>query len=304
MFECYNKEKIIQRAYEIKKIPKEDIKKMDFFCPKCNEPLNFIEEYTRLIYGKTPVTQSHFKHKLQTNCEGYYPLKQGESLEHYKTKMELKERLQDKTPIFKIGNLLFSLELNDFEIDWLESKEEERAIPNRQADVLLKLKEPNALFGNGIAIEIQKSESQESIDNKKIDYALKGFSLCQTRNGYELEIKQTYPEILLSLFELQKDQIKRFEEKIKIFERDFRIKAHTNNWECTNCDYAAVDNADPRILICWKHKQPNPKGGNDLPTKRSNFTPCDDYVQRAVWKPKIELSEEQPKIDCDRGVVE
>jgi hypothetical protein len=137
-----------------------------------------------------------------------------------------------------------------------------------------------------------------------LDYCKKGYSVCQTTNGYELEITETYPETMLKLFDLQKQQIEYFEEKIKLFEKDFRIKAQRNNWNCKNCDYAAVDDRDHRILICWKHKIPNPNGGNDLPTKRSNFTACDDYCQRAKYKSKIELDETPLKVKCDREVIE
>jgi hypothetical protein len=307
MFECYNKEKIIQKAYEIKNLPKEEINKLEFSCPECKDKLNFIQEFPRRIYGKIAITSSHFKHKTQTNCEGYYPLKHGESKEHYNTKMELLERLHSKKPIFKIGNLLFEMDLNDFEIDWKETKEEIKAIENRQADILLKLKTPNAMLGNGIAIEIKKSESQQSIENKKLDYCQKGYSLCQTTNGYELEIKETFPETILTLFELQKEQIEYFEEKIKLFEKDFRLKAQKNNWNCTNCEHAAVDDLDTRILDCWKPTRDTPasiRTGKKQPIKRSNFTPCEDYCQRSKLKKDINLVEDSPRVKCDRDVVE
>jgi len=292
MWECYNEKQELQRAFLIKKLPKEIIQTIVFTCPKCEEPLIFKAQ-------NSIKQRSHFAHKKDTTCKGYFP--EGESEQHYNLKMQLLDTITNDTLTFKIGNLFFETRTNEFEIDLVDI--ETKAIKTRIGDIILKLKTPNQVLGLGIIIEVMISETEESITEKIKDYSLAGYSVCKTTNGLDLEITETFPELNVILFEEYKKEIELYSEKIKLLNSDFYIKANKNGWACTNCDHAGVDNRDGRILICWKHKEETVHG-KMMPEKKTNFTLCEDYVLRSKLKEEIILEEPIPHYKCPRGELE
>jgi hypothetical protein len=268
-FEAFENKKL-SRAYLLKELPKEILEQKKFECPCCEKEMIFINEYIK----QKGIWRAHFAHTKNSACEGYTP--EGESREHYSIKMILLEDLHNKKPVKIIVNGLtwaFSYE------DILYIKEEKFEINNRRADIIIILKQPNFILGNGIAIEVMVSEKQSSIDSKAIDYAQELLSVAQTKDGEQIEIIKTYPKVLKDFLEKTftqyKNEINYYEERIKLIRTPFIEKALKNNWTCLNCDQASQSKTKG-FICCWKEKN---KGLTKHPTERADFAPCNEYKE-------------------------
>lgn len=268
MFECYDENKIIVKAYLIKELPKEIIENKKFTCPCCEEDISFIKEY----YKPKGLWRAHFSHKRNNNCSGYTP--EGESKEHYIKKMEILDDLHNKEIEIQTHGLKwkFNKELVDY------IAEEKYEINGRRADIIVRLKKPNVILGNGIAIEIMISEKEESINLKRKDYALQLYSVATLNENGEIEIQLTYPEVLTKVFKetmnTYKEEINLYENKFKFLRQDFINKAIKHNLNCLNCAKATINKYNPTEITCWlNYNEKTKKGYNN----KADFTPCGDY---------------------------
>jgi len=267
MFECWNEEHKLVKAYLIKELPKEVIATKVFTCPCCNEELSFIKEY----YKPKGLWRSHFSHKRNSECSGYTP--EGESAEHYTKKMALLDDLYNKKISIKTNGLtwVFNKDLVDY------ITEEKYEIDSRRADIIVRLKKPNIILGNGIAIEVVVSEKENSINNKRKDYALEFYSLATLNINGEVEILEAYPELITKIFNEQtkeyKNEIELYENKIKFLRQDFINKAIKHNLTCLNCAKATINKFNTSEITCWlNYNELTKKGFNN----KADFTPGGD----------------------------
>ena len=272
-FEAYENKKFV-RAYLIKQLPEELIKQKKFECPCCNQEMNFVKEYYKL----KGTWRAHFAHLKNSACNGYTP--EGESLEHYTLKMTLLDDLHNNKPLeIKVNGLTWTFD-NSL-VDYI--KDEKYEIENRRADIIIMLKTPNFILGNGVAIEVMVSEKQSSIQNKAIDYAQQLLSVAQTTNGSDIEITQTYPKVLKDFFESTfkqyKAEINYYEERIKLIRTPFIEKALKNNWTCLNCKHPTKTDykfdKHGVTITCWRKWIKGVKGSQ---VNRTDFAPCENYA--------------------------
>jgi hypothetical protein len=267
MFECWDENKVLVKSYLIKELPKEIIEKKKFTCPCCEENISFIKEY----YKPKGLWRAHFSHKPNSECSGYTPA--GESQEHYTKKMILLDDLHNKEIEIQTNGLKWNFDKSL--VDYIV--EEKYEIDSRRADIIVRLKKPNVILGNGIAIEIVHSESETSINNKRDDYAKELYSLATLNEKGEVEIVKTYPEVLSNFFKKEfvdyKNQIELYEQKAKLLKQPFVEKALKNNWTCLNCRQASIGKTSG-FIACWREKN---KGLTTHPREIADFTPCDEY---------------------------
>lgn len=295
-FEAFENNKLV-RAYLIKQLPETLINEKKFMCPCCANEMNFVKEY----YQPKGLWRSHFAHSKNSNCTGYTP--EGESKEHYTIKMTLLDDLHNNKPVeIRVNGLKWVFDIQ--EIDYI--KDEKYQIENRRADIIVMLKKPNFILGNGIAIEIVVSEKETSLKNKSIDYAQELLSLAQTKDGNNIEITKPYPQVLKEFFETTfkqyKTEIQYYEEKVKILRNPFIEKAMKNNWNCLNCSHATKTDLrfDPTgtTITCWKKYNKQNKTGQE---KRTDFSPCENYC------PSIKVSlevNEKGVVLCSKAIKE
>jgi hypothetical protein len=266
-FDAFENKKIV-RAYLLKEYPQEILALKKFECPCCEKEMIFINEHIK----QKGIWRAHFAHVKDSACEGYTP--EGESREHYAMKMILLEDLHNKKSIkIIVNNLTWVIAYEEI----LYIKEEKFEIENRRADIIIVLKNPNFILGNGLAIEIMVSEKQNSINAKAIDYALDLLSVAQTTDGENITILRTYPKVLKEFLEKTftqyKNEINYYEERIKLIRTPFIEKALKNNWNCLNCDQASQSKVKG-FICCWKEKN---KGLSKHPIERADFAPCNEY---------------------------
>lgn len=291
MWQCYDKIETpkILSAFLIERFPEEQIKQMTFVCPKCKENLNFISKFVK----QKGIVRSHFAHKSNSECNW---IPEGESEKHYNLKFKLLDQLTNDSVKIKIGNLIFETKTNDYNIEFNET--EIKAIVERRADILLKLKNPNPLFGLGIAIEVMVTENYDSIKQKSKDYATKGYSVATTTDGELIEVLQTYPQIVLDLFKYNFEKLKQQEELIKQIDSSFLMRANKHGWDCTTCAKAKKSMRVDGFIVCFKEYDYQTKSGHII--EKADIVPCDKYYPSK--KPPIELAErEDLEVECTRG---
>lgn len=272
----------IVRSYILKNLPTDETRK-PFFCPSCKEPISFIKEHIK----EKGIWRAHFAHHPDSKCEGYVP--KGESPEHYEIKMKTLDMISNKTIPIKIGLLSYFLELDKFNI----IENETPCIDERRADILLKLKNcRDPIFGTGIVIEIPITETIESIQEKRLDYSKKGYSVATTKDGENITIENTYPEILIRLLDEKKQDVIDFISDQKLLHRDFFKKAGTNNWSCLNCIHALKSNKNKGFISCFRNYKKDIKNYRDI-VEKADFTPCEYY------KPTNKLPIEEESVEAN-----
>lgn len=291
MWQCYDKIETpkILSAFLIERLPKEEITKLSFVCPKCKEQLSFINKYAK----SNTTVRSHFAHKSNSNCNW---LPEGESEKHYNLKFSLLDELTNDSIKIQIGNLIFDTKTNDYNIIFADKEIKE--IVERRADIILRLKNPNALFGLGIAIEVMVSEQIDSIKSKARDYALRGYSLATTQDGITIEVHQVYPKVLSEIFKDNMERFKQQEEIIKQIDSSFLVRAIKNKWDCTTCSRASKSTKHDGFIACFKDYDYKTKTGHV--EQKADIVPCSKYYPSS--KPPIRLTDfEDIQVKCKRG---
>lgn len=279
---------LIVKSYILKNLPEIETSKK-YYCPCCKEEISFIKEHNK----EKGLWRAHFAHHPNSKCEGYIP--KGESPEHYEIKMRTLDLLTNKQIGIIIGNgkLQYFLQTEHFDI----ISEETPCINERRPDILLKLKSPDAIFGNGIVIEIMVSEAKKSVIEKYLDYSKKGYSLAWTNDGEYLTMQYTYPEVLIQLLNLKKEEFTSFVENLKILHKDFFKKAQANNWSCLNCAYSEKSKKYKGFIVCWKKYNKQIKNKIDI-LEKADFTPCEFY--KPTYRTPIEEEEPEANFTCKR----
>ncbi len=290
MWQCFDKTENpkILSAFLIERYPTEEKEKLSFICPKCKEPLSFISKYSK----QKGIVRSHFAHKSNSECNW---IPEGESEKHYNLKFNLLDQLTNETIKIKVGNLVFETSTKDYNIDFAET--ELKAITERRADILLKLKNPNPIFGLGIAIEIRVTENEESIKQKSKDYAVKGYSVATTKEGETIEILQTYPQIVLEIFKYNFERLKQQEEIIRQIDSSFLMRANKHGWDCTTCAKARKSNKHDGFIVCFKNWNNTTRTGNI--EEKADIVPCEKYYPSK--REPILLAEPELEVECTRG---
>lgn len=180
-----------------------DWKEEKYFCAECKEQLiPFKDSIKTNEQGTKYFVAPHFAHKSDSTCI----FAKGEGEEHKSEKAKILSFLYLEKAIVKIHKLktIIPKEL----IVGSEIKRGEN-----RADILIEFNEFNPFFGNGIAIEIMKSETQVSIEEKKHQWLKKGYVVIE--NFYESEgtlflvlknfyIEQLFKEVEEKLVQLKK----------------------------------------------------------------------------------------------------
>ena len=286
MWECWNNEneKVIQRAFLIKKLSKEESDKLPFICPKCLEPLSFRIEHYRL-FGKSKV-RAHFMHKSDSQCYGYIP--EGESEEHYNEKMKLLDLLNEEEYSLKIDGLTFDIKTNS---GFIQFKDKEVSLNNRRADVLLTFKSPNSILGLGIAFEIMISEKEESIEQKIKYWTAYGYTVAFGKNVEEIETSPYLEKAHDSINQLKKE-LQESIEKTRFFGNQFIIKAASQGLYCNNCYKAWQCKKHSGCIVCYNENSPNHL------LHRQDSTPCELWQKRI--KPDIPFESSILDVKCKK----
>lgn len=242
-------------------------KNQTYRCFECDEILTPVNEGTR---NEKDYIRPHFNHSKDSTCK----LKENESDEHKEAKYDLLDHL-----LYKNIKLNYYGALYEIKQDEVKGVEITRG--DNRADILVEFKEPNLLFGQGIAFEVAFTEKFDSISEKMDEWNSKGYMVIRIGASMKhdyinkgIQIKSNYLE---SLFKNSSKQLKLLNDAITEI-RSFNIPAHqkmeisTTCNNCSNClGYGSpAKTRDGQIILdqiaCWLWRT---KGWQSKPDIRS-----------------------------------
>lgn len=256
-------------------------KKEKWTCIGCKEEVSLKKEFIRLDERCSyPIeVLSHFAHHPNSTCKDAK-----ETTSHYNRKLYVLSQLDAKKVMLSTGhcNLLIPQE---------EIKGKEKAVGNRQADVLVSFKTTDPIFGAGIAFEIMETEKIESIESKMESWVKKGYSFSYFEptefSGNRLikgKVVVKYPFVSLArkVFENLNSEIRQQLLVLRNIENIIELEnKHNKKYTCETCQFSSVDKLlseylDEDFLCCW-HLNQTTENKRARPEKHLKSYSCKKY---------------------------
>lgn len=265
-------------AAQIQAILNETWKNQTYECTECKEKLSPVKDCIKTSSeGKEFYVISHFSHKPESTCK----LALGESQEHIQKKDQILSALF--TGKIKINLNATSIVLNPNEI-----KGTEQTILDNRADILIAFNQFNPLLGLGLAIEVMESETYESIEEKRIKWTNKGFTVISVSHNTKVTdlIKEGLncnSPFLNTLNKQVMEHIKELNlilERAKILPTFQQHSTSVNSNSCLNCLYGSSNKTikgelDQDSCCCWLWRN---KGLQKTPDKYDSKHICNFFV--------------------------
>lgn len=265
-------------AGQAQAILNESWKKQTYECPECKEKLTPVKDCLKTNQeGEEYYVVTHFSHKPESTCK----LALNESDEHKTKKALILSALFNGKIKLNVNATTITLNVN-------EIKGMEKSVLDNQADILIQFNQFNALLGLGIAIEIMETESIESIEEKKIKYTNKGYTIipiAKERNINDL-IKDginCYSPFLTTLKKEVMEATKELKltlERAKILPNLQQHSISSNSNSCLTCLHGSSNKTikgelDQDSCCCWLWRN---KGLQKTPDKMDNKHICNFFV--------------------------
>lgn len=264
-------------ASQVQAILNESWKKQTYECIECKEKLSPVKDCVKTSSeGNEFYVISHFSHKPESTCK----LALNESQEHIQKKDQIISALFTGRIKINVNATIITLNPN-------EIKGTEQTVLDNRADILIAFNQFNPLLGLGLAIEVMESESFKSIEDKRIKWTSKGYTVISVSHNKKITdlIKEGLNCRSPFLTALNKQVMENIKELKTILERasvlpnlqQHSISQDSNN--CLTCCYGGKDKTLDGIInndkaCCWLWYN---KGLQKRPDKWSSDHICNFY---------------------------
>lgn len=257
----------------------ESWKNQTYECIECKEKLSPVKDCLKTTnQGHEYYVTSHFSHKPESTCK----LALNESKEHIEKKDEILSALFT-------GRIRININATTIILNPNEVKGTEQTILDNRADILVAFNQFNPLLGLGLAIEIMKTESNESIEQKRIKWTNKGYTVVSvSQNTKVIDLIKNGLNCSSPFLTTLNNQVMENLTELKLTLQKAQVLPHlqqhsvsidSNN--CSNCEYSSLDKTkegtiNPDTFCCWLWRN---KGIQNKPDKWSKEHICNFYVK-------------------------